>query len=61
PVSSPWSTASPDTNPTLWPVETTTVVAGVIALVNSFPRHEPDALPAPSAVVPLARAFVGAA
>ena len=47
--------------PELRPVETTTVVAGVIALVNSFPRHEPDALPAPSAVVPLARAFVGAA
>lgn len=46
--------------PELRPVETTTVVAGVIALVNSFPRHEPDALPDPSAVVPLARAFVGA-
>ena len=46
--------------PELRPAETTTVVAGVIALVNSFPRHEPDALPDPSAVVPLARAFVGA-
>lgn len=53
-----WRAVVSEVRPDLRPSEVATTVAGTLALINGFPRHEPDALPEPSEVVPLARAFV---
>lgn len=53
-----WRAVISEVRPELRPPEAAAAVAGVIALINSFPRHEPDDLPDPSEVAPLARAFV---